>query len=95
MKHNRFALFAVLSMVTTASAGPILLASLDNRVFGPGRAPADPRVEFVLEISGAAGVVQLGRGVFWEQGDTGSVVLGPETDPAFELFSTSRHERSR
>lgn len=32
-------------------------------------------------------MVQLGRGVFWEQGDTGSVEFGAATDPGFEVFA--------
>ncbi len=86
MKPIVFVLFA-LTLTTSASAGPVLLASLDNRVQGGGSAPADRIVEFVLSLDNPEMIAELGRGVFWEDGDAGSVEFSAETDPAFSQFA--------
>lgn len=92
MKHIRSALFVVLSMSTTVSAGPILLASFDatSGVASAGTGPPpEHRVQFVLELTAYPDVLgsRVGMGVFWEDGESGVVDFTPETDNGFLGFA--------
>lgn len=76
----------------TVSAGPVLLASLDQTTgverVGTGL-PPEPRVQFVLELAPHPSVVgsRVGLGVFWEDGNNGAVDFTPDTDASFVGFA--------
>ncbi len=79
---------ALLSSASIASAGPALLGSFDGHLHGPGSAPADPSVAFVLEIEGAESYAQIGETLFWGEGGTGIVDFTPDSEPDFSTFAS-------
>ena len=91
-KISCITLVAILVSLGTSRAGPVLLASLDETsgISSSGTGPpAEPRVQFVLELAPQPTVLgfRVGLGVFWEDGDTGAIDFTPETDNGFVGFA--------
>lgn len=86
---RRISLITVVAFIVSsgiARAGLVLLATHDVQG-GGGVAPQDEmRVQFVLELlvqdSFPPGA-RLGTGIFWRDGDSGTVDFAPQTDPDF------------
>lgn len=77
-----------------ACAGPVLLASWDETAghasAATGGVPNDPRVQIVLELSQGVSILgpRLGTGLFWEDGDHGTVDFTSATTGEFDAFAT-------
>lgn len=83
---SQITIVALLVSCGLARAGMVLLATHDAQV-GGGVAPQDEmRVQFVLEIFAQDSFPpgpRLGTGIFWRDGDSGTVDFAPQTDPDF------------
>ena len=66
---------------------PVLLATFDNHLFRAASAPAEPRVEFVLEVVGQESHAMLGRGIFWEEGEQAIVDFNSSMTPGYDIFA--------
>ena len=74
----------------TASAGPVLITSLDFHG-GLGHAPeSEQRVEFFFEITSAdldPPGIRLRQGTLWSEGDEGIQEFTADTNPSFASFT--------